>query len=151
MNRAPWQIAIAFLAFAAVEADQTEAGVKGSRYQGSVTGQTGVTTPQTMDFRTNGSYILQEVQTNGTFTFQGAYQEIDLGVISFWNAVVADGSPNGQGELNGISIFGFFTTVTSTNADVNVLAKGFSIRSGPAQRTTEKADSSTGILGGSAE
>lgn len=126
------------------------AGVRGSRFQGfDVINNGEEVVGQTHDFRNDGTYLLVENQSSGTYNFPGTYSETDLGLFSIWNAVVSDGSPDSEAQVNGFSLFGFLTTVTVTNSDVNIVAKGFSFKVGAAQRAMSTDSDNIGVAGGS--
>lgn len=151
MNHVRCGVVLAAVALVGLTGGEASAGVKGSRFQGYIINNNGLYIPETHDFRSDGTYILTEVQPGGTFVFPGSYRETDLGVISFWSGVVSDGTPDGKADLNGVLLFGFVTTVNLSNLDFNITAKGYARKVGPAQRVSGKSVEGNGSAGGSSE
>ncbi|MDX1970156.1 MAG: hypothetical protein SFV23_23480 [Planctomycetaceae bacterium] len=144
---------VATLVFAALLPDDVDAGVKGKRYVGFVKttgGSLGDVIGLTYNFGNDGTVSAIENQDGGTFAFAGAYQETDLGVISFWSGFLVDGSPDGQITINGISFLnGLVSTINGSNLDIGLTSRGLIISTGSAQRSTNRGGSNENIgLGG---
>lgn len=146
-------LVVATLVVAFPWATQVEAGVKGKTYVGfvkTIGGNLGDVIGLNYTFTTSGTAIAVENQAGGTFTFNGTYQELDLGIVSFWNGVLFDGSPDGQAQINGISFLGgIISTIGAVNADIGLTSSGFLFQTGSAKSsdTPSTTEEPAGVSG----
>lgn len=149
MNGKRWTWVMLVAALFSVAGSETQAGVTGKSYVGYVVtqgGNLGEVIGLQYEFFTNGTTSAIENQVSGTYNFSGTYTEVDLGIISFWNGVLFDGSPDGQAQISGISLFGgFLSTVHADNLDIGLTSNGFLLSNGTASLSTAQPQSRNGL------
>lgn len=133
LPRTVWiQRALAALLLTASGAHVAEASVAGSHFFGGFVTNLQTRAVCTLTFTVDGQVTEREqgVLFGGTYT--GPYSEFGAGAITYWRAVLADGSPNGTGTISGYCLFGLLTTFHIQNFDQGITADGLLIRTGPA-------------------
>ncbi len=104
------------------------AGVRGGHYEGVVKYGDGSTYPIAVDFAASGTQFRED-------GYLGSYTEVNLVVISFWNAEFDDFT---NYTAKGISILGFLTTYNVNQTDGADDYSGTLLKMGPSQVRTAK-------------
>jgi hypothetical protein len=122
-------IVLALLAGDLLTPSVADAGVKGGRYTGTVLNSFGNSV--TVDDRFYNDGTITQLESGINF-FTGSYSTDPGFGITTWQAVISDGSPDGQSLMYGTCFFGLVTTHVTLNTDINISAFGFLMRSGSA-------------------
>jgi len=92
-------------------------GVAGNSFFGSFTNSCGFQATSCMSFDLDGNIAWDQDFGSGPFVFFGTYGEFAFGPFSLWSATLADGSPNGEFSLAGLTVFSNFTLMLLRNTD----------------------------------